>query len=290
MDCITTNVHVLSWPMQVHRLDSGEDLGLGILESVHWGKLERNPITSPNATKWVWTMCQTSDVWLTRFSLYVGTWVLIVMVSHNQPCSGETESLNQKWILTPKSWPEAFPKFKLAPTYHQPKPNSFQNNNDNRNKRRDSTGSVSGCGYLYGWHQQAPHQNRVWKADGNPEGPLHCLSNIVRLKTSAPRSRSTLPAVPKSGSARWILDKCFRLWLNGTGQDGRWWWPWAALPHPLSESFHDDLIWWDPPFDVRKVGLQNRQCHQLSWSDTGTVSVGAVLNSLLWTKWKMPIP
>ena len=39
------------------------------------------------------------NVWLARLSLYVGTWVLMVVVSHDQPCSGETGSLNWKWVM-----------------------------------------------------------------------------------------------------------------------------------------------------------------------------------------------
>ena len=50
------------------------------------------------------------------YTMYVGTWVLIVVVSYDQPCSGETQSLNQNWISTPESWPEVFPKFEVAQT------------------------------------------------------------------------------------------------------------------------------------------------------------------------------
>ena len=66
----------------------------------------------------VYGLCRTStsDVWLARLSLYVGTWVLIVVVSHNQPCSSETGSLNRKWTSTPRSGSEVFSKFKVAPT------------------------------------------------------------------------------------------------------------------------------------------------------------------------------
>ena len=41
-------------------------------------------------------------MWLARLSLYVGTWVLIVVVSHDQLCSGETGSLNRKWDQLPE--------------------------------------------------------------------------------------------------------------------------------------------------------------------------------------------
>ena len=43
-------------------------------------------------------------------------WVLIVVVSHDQPCSGETRSLNRKWVSAATSWPEVFWKYKVAGT------------------------------------------------------------------------------------------------------------------------------------------------------------------------------
>ena len=111
----------------------------------------------------------------------------------------------------------------------RPKPNGFQNNNDNTNKTRESTGKVNCCDYWCGWYQQAPNWNMFWK--------------------------------------QMVISK---------GQ--------AAQPPPLPESFHDDVMCWDPTFHVKKVGLQNRRCNWLSWSDTNVESVGVVLNSLLWTK------
>ena len=37
---------------------------------------------------------------------------------HNQPCFGETGSLNRKWISTPRSWPEVFPNSKWPQHSH----------------------------------------------------------------------------------------------------------------------------------------------------------------------------
>ena len=43
----------------------------------------------------------------------------------------------------------------------------------------------------------------------------------VKPNISAPKRRSILPGVPKSGSANVKLSRCFRLWLNGTACDGK---------------------------------------------------------------------
>ena len=60
------------------------------------------------------TRSNKNNVRSTRLSLYVGTWVLIVLVSQDQPSSSETGSLNQKLSSTPRSWSEDSPKFKVA--------------------------------------------------------------------------------------------------------------------------------------------------------------------------------
>ena len=67
--------------------------------------------------------------------------------------------------------PEFFPKFKVARTYRRPKPNGFQNNNDNTNKRESllvqSIAVTTGVGVT-----NTPNRNML-KADGEPEGPNH---------------------------------------------------------------------------------------------------------------------
>ena len=68
----------------------------------------------PTSEDWVKQGQTRMNVWSARLSFYVGKWVLIVVVSHDQPCSSETGSVNRKLRLTPESWLEVFPKFKVA--------------------------------------------------------------------------------------------------------------------------------------------------------------------------------
>ena len=49
---------------------------------------------------WVKQDCTCVYMRLARLAFYVGTWVLIVVMSQVQLCSGETGSLNRKWGLT----------------------------------------------------------------------------------------------------------------------------------------------------------------------------------------------
>ena len=69
-----------------------------------------------------------------------------------------------------------------------------------------------------------------------------------------------------------------------------WWWLRPALHPPLPESFNNVLKCWDPPLHVMKIGLCKCQFHWVSWNDVDVTSVGAVLNSLLWMKLKIPNP
>ena len=108
---------VPSWPLQLRRLDSRRSSEL------------RNPWVRNSSQTWTksqnesrcrWVRTESNKVmcrWSERLSLYVGTWVLIAVVSHDQPCSAETGSLDQKWVSAPGSWPEVFQKYKLAWTY-----------------------------------------------------------------------------------------------------------------------------------------------------------------------------
>ena len=45
---------------------------------------------------------------------------------------------------------------KVAPTYRRPKPNGSQNNKDNTNKTRESTGTVNCCDYDVGGTNKHP--------------------------------------------------------------------------------------------------------------------------------------
>ena len=60
------------------------------------------------------------------------------------------------------------------------------------------------------------------KSGGDPKGLNRQPWSIVWLKTSAPCSRSTLPGVPKSGSAKWMFDECFHLQMNETRWNSKW--------------------------------------------------------------------
>ena len=49
---------------------------------------------------------------------------------------------------------------------------------------------------------------------------------------------------------RYLINASICNWM-GPDRMADWWWLWAGLPPPLPESFHDDLICWDPPFNVQ---------------------------------------
>ena len=130
----------------------------------------------------------------------------------------------------------------------------------------------------------------VLKADSDPEEPHHRHERLYSWKRQllgADQHSLVCQSLGQPDDYMYFTNAsiCDRM---GPDRMEDWWWLWAALPLSLPESFHDDLICWDPPFCVRKVGLQNRQCHWLSWSDV--VSVSAVLYSLLWMQWKMSNP
>ena len=170
--------------------------------------------------------------WLAKLLLYVGKWILIV-----------------PW---PASWPEVPPKSKVAPTYRWPKLNSFQNSNNNANNTSLPAQSIVVTTVVSG--PTSTQSKRVLKADGGPKGPNCWPWSIVQLKTSAPSSRSMLPGVPSQGwPSRCSTNAsiCDRKRPDGVAD---WWWLWVALLFPLPESFFDDLIRWDPPFHVKKVG------------------------------------
>ena len=151
----------------------------------------------------------------------MGTWVLLVVVSHHQPCSGETEvsTGNRDRLLEVERKPFQILKW--------PKHTAGQSQTAFRTittiQTNERAYQFNQWMWLLVWLSPASTQPKhLLKVDGEPEGPNRWMWSIVRLKESASRSRSTLPGVAKSGSARQILDKCFlHLWLNGTRQDGR---------------------------------------------------------------------
>ena len=136
-----------------------------------------------------------------------------VMFRWNQKSQPEMEIDSQKST-------GSFPKLKLGPTQHRPKPNGFQIITTMQAGER----AYQFKQFLWLLVRAAPTSTQpkhVLKADCDPEGPNHRPWSIVQLKMSAPRRRSTLPGVPKSGSGRRIFNKCYHLRLNGAVQDGR---------------------------------------------------------------------
>ena len=64
------------------------------------------------------------------------------------------------------------------------------------------------------------HPNHVLDAEGDPGGPYHQPWRIMQVNTSAPRRRSMSAGVPKPGSAKLMLNRCFQLLSKGLGCDG----------------------------------------------------------------------
>ena len=106
---------VPSWLMQVHRLDSRrstelyESLSLQLEPSLNKSKNE------PQCQQVSEDCVSSKYKWSARLSLDVGTWILIVVVSHDQPCSSETGSPNSKWIWTPQKLTGSLPKIESGP-------------------------------------------------------------------------------------------------------------------------------------------------------------------------------
>ena len=136
---------------------SGGALSLGIFECATWAELECNRITSPKTNKWECECGEQIGCGQQGSPVYVGEWISIVppptMFRWKQQKS-QLEMDLDSWKFT---WSHS--KLQVFPTYRQPKPNGFQNNNDRTNKTREPTDSVSCCDYWCGWYQQAPNQN-----------------------------------------------------------------------------------------------------------------------------------
>ena len=90
------------------------------------------------------------------------------------------------------------------------------------NRETDEKQETAGCrGYSGCFLPDWTHPKCISSAEGVPDGPLHQLWRIMRLKTSVPRRMSTRPGTPKSWSAKQSPVRCFHRGLEGTGNAGK---------------------------------------------------------------------
>ena len=98
-------------------------------------------------------------------------------------CSGKTKSLNRKWVSAPGRRLEVFPKFKVAQTYHRPRQNGFQNNNDNKNIRESllvkSIAMTIGVGGTNKHPTKTHFKSWWWSQRAKPPAVKDCMAEDV---------------------------------------------------------------------------------------------------------------